>query len=82
MVQVILVDIQKLEVFFLITRLTSFCHLFKLLHWIFSYQICEKERSKNWQKVWLDAEKAWYMTSGDQWITYEDIDSATLKVMI
>ncbi|CAF4486412.1 unnamed protein product [Rotaria sp. Silwood1] len=43
------------------------------------YEICEKEHSKSWQKVWLDTEKAWYMTSGDQWISYEDIDSATLK---
>ncbi|CAF3689335.1 unnamed protein product [Adineta steineri] len=43
------------------------------------YEICEKDRSKSWQKVWLDAEKAWYMTSGDQWITYEDINSATMK---
>jgi hypothetical protein len=30
--------------------------------------------------VWLDSEKGWYMTSGDQWITYEDVDSAALKV--
>ncbi|CAF1972404.1 unnamed protein product [Rotaria magnacalcarata] len=43
------------------------------------YEICEKEHSRSWQKVWLDTEKSWYMTSGDQWISYEDIDSATLK---
>lgn len=34
---------------------------------------------KNWQKVWLESEKAWYMTSGDQWITYENVDSAIMK---
>lgn len=44
------------------------------------FQVCEKEKSKTWQKVWLEAEKAWYMTSGDQWITYENVDSAILKV--
>ncbi|UJR15986.1 hypothetical protein I4U23_002905 [Adineta vaga] len=43
------------------------------------FEICEKQRLKSWQKVWLDAEKAWYMTSGDQWIGYEDVDSAILK---
>ncbi|CAF1206330.1 unnamed protein product [Adineta ricciae] len=43
------------------------------------YEVCEKYNSKSWQKVWLDTEKAWYMTSGDQWITFEDVDSAILK---
>ncbi len=53
-----------------------------MMNIIICYQICEKEHSKNWQKVWLDAEKTWYMTRGDQWITYEDVDSATLKVIL
>lgn len=44
--------------------------------------MCEKQQSKSWQKIWLDAEKAWYMISGDQWITYEDVDSAALKVRL
>ncbi|CAF0915702.1 unnamed protein product [Rotaria sp. Silwood1] len=43
------------------------------------YEVCEKGQSQNWQRVWLDSEKAWYMTNGDQWITYEDVDSAALK---
>jgi hypothetical protein len=43
-------------------------------------QICEKGQSQNWQRIWLDSEKSWYMTSGDQWISYEDVDSAALKV--
>lgn len=45
-----------------------------------SFQVCEKGQSQNWQRVWLDSEKGWYMTNGDQWITYEDVDSAALKV--
>lgn len=43
-------------------------------------QVCEKGQSQAWQRIWLDSEKAWYMTNGDQWITYEDVDSAALKV--
>jgi hypothetical protein len=37
-------------------------------------------QSQNWQRVWLDSEKSWYMCSGDQWISYEDVDSAAAKV--
>lgn len=43
-------------------------------------QICEQGQSQNWQRVWLESEKAWYMAGGDQWISYEDVDSAALKV--
>ncbi|CAF4160680.1 unnamed protein product, partial [Rotaria magnacalcarata] len=43
------------------------------------YEVCEKGQSQAWQRIWLDSEKAWYMTNGDQWITYEDVDSAALK---
>ncbi|CAF1041420.1 unnamed protein product [Adineta steineri] len=43
------------------------------------YEVCEKGQSQNWQRVWLDSEKGWYMTSDDQWISYEDVDSAALK---
>lgn len=45
------------------------------------YEICEKGQAQDWQRVWLDSEKGWYMTKDDQWITYEDIDSAALKVI-
>ncbi len=62
-------------------RLRPFLCLLKMINPIVCYQICENEHSKTWQKVWLDAEKAWYMTSDDQWITYEDVDSAILKVI-
>ncbi|CAF1022242.1 unnamed protein product [Adineta ricciae] len=43
------------------------------------YEVCEKGQSQNWQRVWLDSEKAWYMVNDDQWISYEDVDSAALK---
>ncbi|CAF0764782.1 unnamed protein product [Didymodactylos carnosus] len=43
------------------------------------YEICEKGQAQNWQRVWLESEKSWYMTNSDQWISYEDVDSAALK---
>ncbi|UJR30602.1 hypothetical protein I4U23_018127 [Adineta vaga] len=46
------------------------------------YEVCEKGQSQNWQRVWLDSEKGWYMTNDDQWISYEDVDSAALKVIL
>ena len=50
--------------------------------YIFFFQVCEKGQSQNWQRVWLDSEKAWYMVNDDQWISYEDVDSAALKVIV
>ena len=44
------------------------------------YEICEKLSQEGWQRVWNNEQKVPYAYKGNQWVSYEDIESLKLKV--
>lgn len=44
------------------------------------FQLCEKQLINHWSRQWDPVSKVPYTFSGNQWISYDDVESVALKV--